>query len=118
MSLRKACARLSDWFVIQSSPIKVLVMAAVLFIPASAIYSVTLLQKQAAIAEQVKVMGSTESTVENTWSFNAKVPVVFGTGSLLGFLDSNPADRITIIYKPLMWNVSERIVLIESKGKQ
>ena len=47
-----------------------------------------------------------------------KLPVVFGTGSVLSFLEANPVDRITVIYKPLMWNVSERIVLIESQGKQ
>src|SRR6185369_454255 len=46
------------------------------------------------------------------------VPVVFGSGSLLGFLDANPVDRLTVVYKPLMWNVSERIVLIESQGRQ
>ena len=43
---------------------------------------------------------------------------MFGTGSVLGFLEANPVDRITVIYKPLMWNVSERIMLIESQGKQ
>jgi cell division protease FtsH len=43
---------------------------------------------------------------------------VFGTGSLLGFVDANPPERITVIYKSLMWNVSERIVLVESRGKQ
>ena len=30
----------------------------------------------------------------------------------------HPVERITVVYKPLMWNVSERIVLIESQGKQ
>ena len=44
--------------------------------------------------------------------------MVFGTGSVLSFLEANPVDRITVIYKPLMWNVSERFVLIESQGKQ
>jgi cell division protease FtsH len=44
--------------------------------------------------------------------------VVFGTGSVLGFLETSKVDRITVIYKPLMWNVSERILLIESEGRQ
>jgi cell division protease FtsH len=43
---------------------------------------------------------------------------VFGTGSVLSFLETNPIERITVIYKPLMWNVSERIILIESQGQQ
>jgi cell division protease FtsH len=51
------------------------------------------------------------------WTFNEKLPVVFGTGSVLSFLDRNKADQITVIYKALMWNVSERIILIESQGK-
>jgi hypothetical protein len=52
------------------------------------------------------------------WTLNDKLPVVFGTGSVLGFIESKPVDRITVIYKPLMWNVSERIILIESQGTQ
>jgi cell division protease FtsH len=36
----------------------------------------------------------------------------------VGFLEQNPVERITVIYKPLMWNVSERIVVIRSQGKQ
>ena len=55
---------------------------------------------------------------EGVWAFNDKLPVVFGTGSVLSFLETNPVERITVIYKPLMWNVSERIILIESQGKQ
>jgi len=116
--LKKAVARLQDWFAIQSTFIKVMVIAMAMLIPATAIYSVTLLQKQAAVAEQVKTMSATESAGEATWTFNQKLPVVFGTGSVLSFLDGHPVDRITIIYKPLMWNVSERFILIESAGKQ
>jgi len=116
--LKKAIARLQDWFAIQSTVIKVMVIAMAVLIPATAIYSVTLLQKQAAVAEQVKTMSAAESAGEATWTFNQKLPVVFGTGSVLSFLDGNPVDRITIIYKPLMWNVSERFILIESAGKQ
>ena len=117
-ALKKAAARLQDWFVIQSTAVKVMVVAIALLIPATAIYSALLMQKQAAVAAQVKSMSAAEPAGAVTWSFNPKLPVVFGTGSVLSFLDGNKVDQITVIYKPLMWNVSERIVLIESQGKQ
>ncbi|MES3003976.1 MAG: AAA family ATPase [Pseudomonadota bacterium] len=117
-TLRKYAARLQDWFAIQSLAVRMMVVVLALLIPATALYSVTLLQKQAAVTEQVKSMATAEPQGEAMWSFNQKLPVVFGTGSVLSFLDANAADRITVIYKPLMWNVSERIILIESQGKQ
>jgi cell division protease FtsH len=115
--LKKAASRLQDWFAIQSMAVRTMVVVMAILIPASAFYSVTTLQKQAAVAEQVKTMTAAD-TGEATWSFNQKLPVVFGTGSVLSFLDTNAVDRITVIYKPLMWNVSERFILIESQGKQ
>jgi cell division protease FtsH len=117
LTLKKAVGRVQDWFAIQPGAVKALVIAAAVLIPVTATYSVALMQRQAAIAEQVKVMGATELP-DAAAAINPKLPIVFGTGSVLGFLDANPADRITVIYKPLMWNVSERIVLIESRGKQ
>lgn len=117
-ALKKAAARLQDWFVIQSTAIKVMVVAMALLIPATAIYSVLLLQRQAAVAEQVKSMSASDPAGAAMWSFNEKLPVVFGTGSVLSFLDGNKVEQITVIYKPLMWNVSERIILVESQGKQ
>jgi cell division protease FtsH len=36
----------------------------------------------------------------------------------LSFLEANPVERVTVIYKPLTRNVSENILLIESQGKQ
>ena len=116
LGIRKAAARLQDWFVIQSATVKVLVVALALLIPASGIYSLVLLQKQAAVAEEVKSMTADQAGA--AWTFNDKLPVVFGTGSVLSFLDGNPVERITVIYKPLMWNVSERFILIESQGRQ
>jgi cell division protease FtsH len=116
--LKKAVARLQDWFVIQSVAVRIVVVAMALLIPATGIYSVVLLQKQAAVAEQVKSMSAAEAPGAAAWSFNEKLPVVFGTGSVLSFLDANPVEQITVIYKPLMWNVSERFVLVESLGKQ
>jgi cell division protease FtsH len=118
MTLKKAAARLQDWFVIQSVLVRAMVIALAMLIPVSGIYSITLMRKQAAVAEQVKHMAGGETSAEAAWSFNEKLPVVFGTGSVLSFLESNPVERITVIYKPLMWNVSERFILIESQGKQ
>jgi cell division protease FtsH len=118
LSLKKAGSRLQDWFVIQSPMIKTLVLAVALMIPATAIYSVVLLQKQAAVAEQVKAMSVGDKPGAGLWTFNEKLPVVFGTGSVLSFLEANPVEAITVIYKPLMWNVSDRFILIESQGKQ
>jgi cell division protease FtsH len=52
------------------------------------------------------------------WTLNDRLPVVFGAGSVLSFLEANPVERVTVIYKPLLWDVSERIILIEAQGKQ
>jgi cell division protease FtsH len=117
LSLKKLGARLSDWFTIQSTAVKVMLVAIAILIPVTAGYSFTVMQRQAAVAEQVKAMAR-QSGADALWTMNDKLPVVFGTGSVLGFLEQHPVDRITVIYKPLMWNVSERILLIESQGKQ
>ncbi|MEJ6023344.1 AAA family ATPase [Ramlibacter sp. PS4R-6] len=114
---KKAAARVQDWFAIQPFAIKAFVIAAMVLIPVTTTYSFALLQKQAEIAEQVKIMGAGEMP-DAAAAINARLPIVFGTGSLVGFLEQNPADRITVIYKPLMWNISERIVVVESQGKQ
>jgi cell division protease FtsH len=117
LSIKKLGSRLSDWFTIQSTAVKMLVIAVAVLIPVTASYSFVLWQRQAAVAEQVKAM-SGQAGGDALWTLNEKLPVVFGTGSVLGFLERNPVDSITVIYKPLMWNVSERILLIESGGKQ
>lgn len=117
LSVRKWGARLSDWFTIQSTVVKLMVLAVVILIPVTATYSVVVWQRQAAVAEEVKAMAA-QSGADALWTLNEKLPVVFGSGSVLGFLEANKVDRITVVYKPLMWNVSERIVLIESGGKQ
>ena len=115
---RKGAARLQDWFVIQSLAVRSLVIIVVLLIPATGIYSFALMQKQAAVAAALKTMTAAELPPPASAVFDGALPVVFGTGSVLSFLDANPVDRITVIYKPLMWNVSERFVLIQSQGKQ
>jgi cell division protease FtsH len=104
--------------VIQSVFVKLAVLVIIIVIPVTSIYSFTLLQKQAAVAERVKTMTVAGKAGEGVWTLNDKLPTVFGTGSVLGFLETNPVERITVIYTPLMWNVSERIILIESQGKQ
>jgi cell division protease FtsH len=117
-ALKKAASRLQDWFVIQPVAVKLTVLALAVLIPATGIYSFTLLQKQAALTEQVKAMTVAGKAGEGVWALNDKLPVVLGTGSVLHFLETNPVDRITVVYEPLLWNTSERIVLIESQGKQ
>jgi cell division protease FtsH len=117
LGLKKLAARLQDWFTIQSTALKMLVIAIAVLIPVTGFYSFTLWQRQAVVAEQVKAMANASGS-EAMWQLNEKLPVVFGTGSVLGFLETKPVERITVVYKPLMWNVSERILLIESEGKQ
>ena len=118
LAIKKAASRLQDWFVIQTVAVKLTVLVVAVLIPATGIYSYTLIQKQAAVAEQVKSMAVAGKAGEGMWTLNDKLPVVFGTGSLLSFLEANPVERITVVYKPLLWNVSERIILVESQGKQ
>ncbi|MCM2251715.1 MAG: ATP-binding protein, partial [Ramlibacter sp.] len=118
LALKKAAARLQDWFVIQSLAVKLMVVMVAVLIPVTAMYSYSLRQKQAAVAAQLKTMAPGELPAGGVAVFDPKLPLVFGTGSVLSFLERNPIDRITIIYRPLMWNVSERFVLVESQGKQ
>ncbi|WP_296444302.1 AAA family ATPase [Rhodoferax sp. UBA5149] len=119
LAIKKAASRLQDWFVIQPVAVKLTVLVMAVLIPATAIYSFMLIQKQAAVAAQVKTMMAVAGKAgEGVWALNDKLPVVFGTGSVLNFLETNPVERVTVIYEPLMWNVSERIILIESQGKQ
>ncbi|MGZ4958162.1 MAG: AAA family ATPase [Methylomonas sp.] len=117
-AIKKAARRLQDWFVIQSTSVKVVMVVVTLLIPATGIYSIVLIQKQAAVAEQAKAMGIATEGGEGMWTFNDKLPIVFGSGSLLSFVETNPVERITVVYEPLLWNLSERIVLVESQGKQ
>jgi len=113
-AIRKAANRLQDWFVIQSVATKLSLLTLAILIPLSGAYSVVVMQKQAAVAEQVRTMSAPGKGGEGIWTLNSKLPVVFGTGSMLSFLETNTVDRITVIYRPLTWNVSERIILIES----
>lgn len=118
LTVRKSVSRLQDWFAIQSQGIRLLVLAAAILIPSSGIYSLLLMHKQAALAEEVKAMATDGKAGEGMWSLKDTVPVVLGSGSVLSFLETHPVERVIVIYKPLMWNISDRVVLIESQDKQ
>ncbi|MBK8384506.1 MAG: AAA family ATPase [Candidatus Accumulibacter sp.] len=118
VAVKKAAGRLQDWFVIQTVAVKLTVLVMTILIPVTSIYSFTLVQKQAALAEQVRSMAVAGNAGDGVWKLKDNLPVVLGSGSLLGFLAANTADSVTVIYKPLMWNVSERIVLVEAQGTQ
>jgi len=117
LAIKKAANRVQDWFVTQPASVKLMVLIVAVLIPATALYSFMLVQRQAVVAEQVKAMSAGQGS-EGIWKLNEKLPVVFGAGSLLTFLETSPVERITVIYRPLTWSVSERIVLVESGGKQ
>ena len=115
-AIKKTASRMLDWFVIQTATVKGTVLIIAVLAPVTAIYSFSLFQKQAAVAEQVKSMAIGGQAGEGVWSLNDKLPVVFGTGSVLTFLETVAVERVTVVYEPLLWNVSERIILVESKG--
>jgi cell division protease FtsH len=116
-ALKKAVMRLSDGFAVQSLSVRALVIGLALLIALSAGYSLVLWRKQAQIAQEVHQMAG-QTGDQGLWRLDDTLPVVFGTGSLLGFLEQQSVDRITVIYRPLMWNVSERFVLVASGGRQ
>ena len=116
--IRNALSRLQDWWAVQSRSLKWAIAVVALMIPVTAFYSWSTLQQQEKMANEVKAMATTGNNGEAVWSYNQALPVVFGTGSVLSFLESNTVARITIIYRPILWTVSERFVLIESQGKQ
>ena len=87
LAIKKLPSRLQDWFAIQAVAVRLTVLVMAVLIPATAIYSFTLMQKRAVLAEQVKSMAVAGPAGEAVWTFNDKLPVVLGTGSLLSFLD-------------------------------
>ena len=52
LAIIKAARRLQDWFVIQSTVVKLTMFAVVILIPVTGIYSIMLIQKQANVAAQ------------------------------------------------------------------
>src|SRR6187549_609190 len=83
LAIKKTASRLLDWFTIQSAGIKLVVISLIILIPATAGYSWSVLQRQEQVAQQVKAMAVANG--EGVWSYNRKLPVVFGTGSVLSF---------------------------------
>ena len=89
-AIKNAARRLLDWFVIQSKAVRLTVLAVALLIPATGIYSFMLIRKQAAVAEQVKTMSVAGKAGEALWTFNDKLPVVFGAGSVAELSGNKP----------------------------
>ena len=115
--VKKTAGRLQDWFVVQAVAVKLIILVMAVLIPLTGLYSFVLIWKQTVVAEQVKTMAVAGKGGEGLWTLNDKLPVVFGTGSVLSFLETTPVERITVIYQPLMRNVAEHTILIESQGK-
>ena len=115
-ALCKAASRLADWFAIQSRGLQGVLLALALAIPASGLYALTLWQRQAEVAVEVAKMAAQSGASSSP--LDERLPVVFGQGSLLGFLAQEPVERITVVYMPLLWNMSERFVLVSSGGKR
>lgn len=113
----KLAGRLLDWFVIQSTWVKLLTLAIALAIPATALYSLNLTQRRTALTAQIATMEQAGAPDQQVWAFDASRPIVLGPGSLLAFLEARPSDGITVVYEPLMWNLAERIILVQSEGK-
>lgn len=114
----EAARRLLSWFGTRSLALRLVLLALVLLVPAGGAYAFHVLHKRAAIAGQVAAMATRAGEGEGPWSLNDNLPVVFGAGSALSFLETHPVERINVIYRPLMWDLSERILLIESGGRQ
>jgi len=104
--------QLLAWFQVRPPAVRLALLAMIVLIPAAGFLSIRFMHNRAALEAQVEIMA-----VDPVWSLDDRLPVVFGPGSMLNFLATNRVERINVIYKPLMWNVSERIILIESRGK-
>ena len=113
LSIKKAFARIQDWFAVQSTGVKLAIVIVAALIAASGLYSAVLLQQQMQLEREVEAM----KAADTAWKLNDKLPVVFGAGSLLSFVESQPVQRISVVYTQLQWDVSERIVLVESQSK-
>ncbi|GLH67518.1 AAA family ATPase [Geothrix edaphica] len=116
-AVKKTAGRLMAWLDIQPPAVLFTLLAAVVLIPAAGVYSFSLIQKRTAPAGPVEALAVDGQAGGGAWSLNDQLPVVMGPGSLLSFLETNPVERVNVIYKPLTWDVSERMVLVESQGK-
>jgi hypothetical protein len=82
--LKGLMARLRDWLSIQSLAMKLAALVVVLMIPASGYYAWSTLARQEKMALEVKAMTAGPGA-EAPWAYNSALPVVFGSGSVLGF---------------------------------
>jgi len=117
LAVKKSAGRLRIWFESRSWGTRLALPALVILILAAGIYSLNLVHQRAALARQVESMVAESKAGDGLWSLNSRLPVVLGTSSMLTFLETNPVERINVVYTPLTWNVSERLILIESQGK-
>src|SRR6185436_4482033 len=93
---KATAARLRDWLAIQTPGMKLAVLGVALMIPASAYYAWSTLERQQKLSLEVKAMAAGQGA-EAAWAYNTALPVVFGSGSVLSFLETHPVARITII---------------------
>lgn len=78
-----------------------------------AAYNVNLEYREAKMEAELKEM----SKSGGLWTLNDKLPVEIGPGSLLMFLEKNAVDMVTVVYRPISISVSERVILVEAKGR-
>lgn len=115
LAAKKSAGRLQDWFAAQPTAARLALLALAVLMPLSAIYSATLVHRQAVLADEIRSMSPGSDGV---WRFDDRLPVVFGAGSLLRFLETHRVDRITVVYERLMGDLSEQTVLVASGGRQ
>lgn len=113
-AVKKSAGRLQDWFAAQPVALKLGVLALAVLIPLTAAYSLALLRKEAVLAEEVKAM---IPAGEDVWTFDDRLPVTFGAGALLRFVETHPVARITVVYERLVSNLLDQTVLVESDGR-
>jgi len=113
-AVKKIAGRVLAWFKSRPRRTRLAALALAVLVPAAGIYSCSLIHKRAG---QIETVISDGKAGDGAWSLDDRLPVVLGTSSLLSFLDTHPVERVNVIYQPLTWNVSERIILIESLGK-
>jgi cell division protease FtsH len=114
-AVKKSAGRLQDWFATQPLSLRLSVVALAILIPILAAYSFSLLHREALLAEEVKAMMPAGG---GAWSFDDSLPVSFGPGSLLQFVESRPVARITVVYERQINNLLDQTVLVESQGRQ
>lgn len=117
-AFKKSARRLSGWFEARSLAVKLVLLALVVLVPAGGVYALHRVRRHSALVEQAERLVVGGKAGDRVWSLNDQLPIVLGSGSMLNFLATNPVERINVIYRPLQGEVSDRIILIESQGKE